>query len=63
MMQAERIGHAARLATVLPFPLTSPNVTLPAPILLASYNGVLASARRFAARHGAASVGMLIRTG
>lgn len=45
---AERIGLAAKLAEVLPFPVTSPNATPPAHILLASYAGVLAGARRFA---------------
>ncbi len=45
---AERIGLAAKLAEVLPFPLTSPNATPSAHILLAFYAGVLAGGRRFA---------------
>lgn len=45
---AERIGLAATLAEILPFPVTSPNATPPAHILLAFYAGVLAGARRFA---------------
>lgn len=45
---AERIGLATKLAEVLPLPVTSPNATPPAHILLAFYAGVLAGARRFA---------------
>src|SRR5512136_2596284 len=45
---AARIGLAAKLAEVLAFPLTSPNATPPAHILLAFWAGVLAGARRFA---------------
>jgi hypothetical protein len=45
---AERIGLAGKLAAALPFPVTSPNATPPAHILLAFFAGVLAGARRFA---------------
>src|SRR5512136_3209475 len=45
---AERVGLAAKLAEVLAFPVTSPNATPPAHILLAFWAGVLAGARRFA---------------